>query len=1283
MGELSARKLSVISVDPDAKSKKLDETIEKLSAIRKEQEKAEKVPLPSISAKKVDLTDEKSFEVEPSEAPEQENKIAPTQDGSSLKSSLRVTSTVSKTLKEQSQDEKAPASVFETKAVKTKMPVESVAPVLSKTPVLDEMFDGDADNESVLMLSPKNSVPMGRSLKYKLVTGFGALATLSWLGLSASYVTGNMGFAELFSQQPHILGGFLAGVLAPIALLWMILSHFQRGADIHMYSDALRGELQAMIFPSEERKQIIHKDIEALCMQAAELSASSKTVLGSIHRARIGLRNEIRDFSGLSKKTEFHIDRLADSLSERSQRLIDLTNDIESRTTSLDAKTLSGAKAWDDAAISILSRASEIEEAMKKGAQQIVHAADEADQTTGNINEKLESSFKVLQSSVESVKAMTGGTVEAITQAAKTIEDNRDSLGDGAKLLADKAAEITDTLNGSVGAMQDSVDALVGKSEGIDSRLNERVESLGNVLGDLDGKIEQIEAKGAEASNKLSEAMVSAISGADNIASSVRRAIETLSRSTSEAKTQAEELLEKTEQKVAGLSEVGAQTAQNVTNVLSLIDTSREKIEESSNLVNVQVEKLSAAVSVQSAAIDKAQESLNDRVDAIQLSMNEPLEIIGRAVDKASEKHAAIEETLSKRIDDLNVASDKALDNTNIIRDSLRTQAQEISTLAGQLAGHSKSVQSMVSGQSDLLSQNVTQAIEKIESVGQSLATQSENLISISQNAEEEITSLKDAITDKCKSVNVDTVKVVEDLCMLDDVMGEKVKTLVSQSGEASRSVENMTSSLVSSADMIQPIYSEAIDKIEATRARFDKMSSGFEENTTSNLDKLKSMGILFDERLQLLTSSAQDASHILDQSSEVLSSKVTNIETATKAAGDRLRDMDSLFKKQASDIHLTTDQALLKIESIQKALNDQFLDLSSSVGESVAQIENVGAQYTKRAEQIKQTSEEVVDRFDVAGQAADTQAEKLKLLAKESSENMREIVRDVQDEAKELLESSSKTFMEMKKTGDGFAMRAKEVEAQMKQSLKTTHEYGEQLERQSDKMAENSHASADQISDAIAKLAGKMLEVNKAADMVSGKIEGSRNKLTAETEHLADVSIKAARVVEESAQHYVRQSNSLFKATQDAVAQADKIRESDSRVQREGFMNSAKFVLESLHSLSVDLTRMMEGDIKEKVWKIYQKGDVAAFTRHLLEMKDQLPMDKMQAKYSDDNEFRTYMNRFMRQFEEVYEQALDNDHGDILVNIFSSSDIGALYGILCGISGRKSVVQKLSSQAA
>ena len=98
----------------------------------------------------------------------------------------------------------------------------------------------------------------------------------------------------------------------------------------------------------------------------------------------------------------------------------------------------------------------------------------------------------------------------------------------------------------------------------------------------------------------------------------------------------------------------------------------------------------------------------------------------------------------------------------------------------------------------------------------------------------------------------------------------------------------------------------------------------------------------------------------------------------------------------------------------------------------------------------------------------------------------------------------------------------------------------------------------------------------------------------------------------------------------------------------------------------------MQEGEVPEKTWKAFQKGDVSAFTRRLAQMGDNLPMDKVRDKFAKDSEFRSYVQRFLRQYEEMFDQAIANDHGDLLGSVFISSDVGKLYQLLCSAAGRE-----------
>ena len=112
-------------------------------------------------------------------------------------------------------------------------------------------------------------------------------------------------------------------------------------------------------------------------------------------------------------------------------------------------------------------------------------------------------------------------------------------------------------------------------------------------------------------------------------------------------------------------------------------------------------------------------------------------------------------------------------------------------------------------------------------------------------------------------------------------------------------------------------------------------------------------------------------------------------------------------------------------------------------------------------------------------------------------------------------------------------------------------------------------------------------------------------------------------------------------------------------------------------------LTRMMDGEVPEKTWKAFQKGDVGAFTRRLGQLGTEMPIDRLREKFANDSEFRTYVQRFLRQFEDLFDQATANDHGDLLSSTFVSSDVGRLYEVLCQAAGREAKFNRETQRMA
>jgi hypothetical protein len=230
---------------------------------------------------------------------------------------------------------------------------------------------------------------------------------------------------------------------------------------------------------------------------------------------------------------------------------------------------------------------------------------------------------------------------------------------------------------------------------------------------------------------------------------------------------------------------------------------------------------------------------------------------------------------------------------------------------------------------------------------------------------------------------------------------------------------------------------------------------------------------------------------------------------------------------------------------------------------------------------------------------------------------------------------------------------------------------YGQQLRAQAALISNASAETAENLSRSISYLSDKVGDIGQAANDVGVRIEKSRRNLSEESERLLMVSTETLETVNRASQTFGKQSESLFKASEDARKFAEKIAATQIRSQRDAFMSSAKFVIESLHSLSVDLTRMMKGEVSEKTWKAFQKGDVTAFTRKLVQIETDMPIEKAREKFGTDGEFRTYVQRYIRQFEELFDQATENDHGALLTSTFASSEIGKLYKILCSISGK------------
>ena len=110
---------------------------------------------------------------------------------------------------------------------------------------------------------------------------------------------------------------------------------------------------------------------------------------------------------------------------------------------------------------------------------------------------------------------------------------------------------------------------------------------------------------------------------------------------------------------------------------------------------------------------------------------------------------------------------------------------------------------------------------------------------------------------------------------------------------------------------------------------------------------------------------------------------------------------------------------------------------------------------------------------------------------------------------------------------------------------------------------------------------------------------------------------------------------------------------------------------VESLNSLSVDIARAIDHETFIDLWNRYRNGERNVFTRRLYTLQGQQTFDEIRQKYARDPEFRTAVERYVSDFEQLLAQVSRNDRDNMLGQTYLTSDTGKVYTMLAHASGR------------
>lgn len=505
------------------------------------------------------------------------------------------------------------------------------------------------DSNSVLLLTPENRASKSSDIVGSIVTFIGIFASVIWVSLVIGYIQNGMGWSDLLSQQPHIIGGFFAGIIAPLALVWFVLAQFRRRSEIEKYTNSLKHELQSVLFPADHQFADMQKSIAGLCYQAAELTSSTEVMLKDIHKARHGLRQDIEAYEALTGKASHHIDNLSNAIEKRSSRLLSLTGEIEKRTSSIEMKTMAGAQAWDETTSNALNRVSEIESSLKDGLEKLLGTAEIAANRANDIGQNLEKTYSNIEEKVLKASA-------SLDNVSESFIIQQEAFAESTGMFAEDTARLNSLLQEHVIGV-DAIEQLSQKSLGLMQKTMEEGANQQQVI-----------------SNKLEESLIemsviaeTADERADKVAAAITRQAAILKETAENARDDMADI----ESELLKRAKEAKKHADEIAHQLKDVDFT---ISERMDILTVQADKMHRTIKASVAELDKAsnqiepfqQKALRKVSDTIA-SLGEGLVQIGGiadgvqdSLDKSSRKFTDTAEKMRSVSKEASIATEQA-----------------------------------------------------------------------------------------------------------------------------------------------------------------------------------------------------------------------------------------------------------------------------------------------------------------------------------------------------------------------------------------------------------------------------------------------------------------------------------------------------------------------------------------------------------------------------------------------------------------------------------------------
>jgi hypothetical protein len=469
----------------------------------------------------------------------------------------------------------------------------------------------------------------------------------------------------------------------------------------------------------------------------------------------------------------------------------------------------------------------------------------------------------------------------------------------------------------------------------------------------------------------------------------------------------------------------------------------------------------------------------------------------------------------------------------------------------------------------------------------------------------------------------------------------------------------------------VDALLARSADALTEIRTGIDAQASAISALVAQSQASIGRAGIdaseLLGERLTHAGSALDGLTARIAEQERASQRMVADLDSGLAALDERFMDLARSGDERANHVQtalgrLRTElEALSSATAVQDGSLDGLADRSQRLREGLDRLSEV---LTGEMTATLSEAEAGTARMLASAEAARPQVEQMRDAAVEAQTRIESGASIVEHQQERLANLMTSVDLGVRQAEERLAELGAAIATASDEATRLSGETGPALVEALVRVKETAAHAAERAREAIAKVIPE--SASQLSEQTRIALEKAvRDSVEAKLAELDQVATRAVETAREASDRLTSQMLSIGQSAAALEAHIERSREAQLKDSGEEFARRVSLLIDSMHSASIDVQKILSDEVDDKAWNHYLKGNRGVFTRRAVRLLDGAESRGISAHYESDPEFQTAVNHYVHDFEAMLRRVLAERDGGMIAVTLMSSDMGKLYAAL------------------